>query len=136
MLQTDRYWWVEALFACACGAGSVLAPVLALSSLLPLTEELGKPITPEVLLGAGVGLVLLVMAVVSTIRSARSLHRHRVRSRALASQPGVIPEAHVDVYPEKAPDASIQPLILQWSATNTTRFVFRPALMVQIHPVA
>jgi hypothetical protein len=113
MLQWDRYWWVEALLACVCGAGSVVAPVLAVSSLSPLTEDLGEPITSDVLLGVGFGPVLLVMAVVFTISSARSLRRHRVRSRALAGQPDVIPEAQIAVHPEKAPDVSVQPLVLQ-----------------------
>jgi hypothetical protein len=106
MLQWDRYWWVEALLACVCGAGSVIAPVLALSSLLPLTEDLGEPITSDVLLGVGFGLVLLVGSVFFTISSARSLRRHRVRTRALAGHLDVIPEAQIAVHPEKAPDVS------------------------------
>jgi hypothetical protein len=130
MLQWDRYWWVEALLACACGAGSVLAPVLALSSLLPLTEELGEPITADVLLGVGFGLVLLVGSVFFTISSARSLRRHRVRMRAIRSHADAMPAARIAVNPEKAPDVSARPLVLQWRATNGTRFAYGPLIGV------
>src|SRR5258706_8667630 len=85
MLQTDRYWWVEALLAFGCLVGSIVFPVWYLSSLLPLDQTYGGPIPSDVLIVTALALSFLVITVVFAVMSVRSLQRQRVRMRAIRS---------------------------------------------------
>ena|SRR5258708_404856 len=113
MLKTDSNWWVEALLAVGFLVGSIVFPVLYLSSFLPLDQTYGEPITSDVLIAMAFALGFLLLTVVFAVMSVRSLHRQRVRMRAIRSHADAMPAARIAFHPEKAPDVTAQPLVLQ-----------------------
>ncbi len=117
MPQTDRIWWLQALFALVLAATAVVGSVLLAYTALPLATY-GESITGDLLLALGTFLFFLAISIGIAISSIRAHHRMHLRKRALVGNVTMMPLAAIPSYPDRAPDVSPPPLVLEWRATN------------------
>ena len=126
MRLPEWYWWVEALLGLAAGVGAIVAPVIYLDQQLPLDQELGSSYTTDLLLATALGGVLLVLTLMLVITAVRSRMRYHQRKLALSGNLDALPLSRITPKPANAPDVSMQPLSLLWSASRGIRILERP----------
>ena len=116
-------WWAQTVFAIVLAATAVVASVLLAYTALPLAE-FGESITNDLWMALGFFLLFLAFSMYFAVASVRARRRHALRQRALRGDDLAMPVAAISVYPERAPDVSTAPLVLEWHATKRTRFLY------------
>lgn len=112
----EQHWWIGVIGSVVSAAAMVIAPIVALQQLLPLDIELGNSLTQDYLLAGGFAALFFVLVLMFASFVVRGRRRAHLRADALRGNLAVMPLSLLPADAQKAPDVSLDPLVLSWRA--------------------